>query len=44
MPSFSDGFPVVGIEAQASGIPVIFSDTITREARINRNVRFLPID
>ena len=44
MPSFSEGFPVVGIEAQASGVPVIFSDTITREARINKNVRFLPID
>ena len=44
MPSFSEGFPMVGIEAQASGVPVIFSDRISKEVRINSNVRFLPID
>ena len=44
LPSFSEGFPVVGIEAQAAGVPVIFSDRISKEVRINSNVRFLPID
>lgn len=32
MPSFYEGFPVTGIEAQASGCPCVFSDTITKEA------------
>lgn len=44
LPSFSEGFPVVGIEAQAAGVPVIFSDRISKEVRINSNVRFLPIN
>lgn len=34
MPSFYEGFPVTGIEAQASGCPCVFSDTITREAAL----------
>ena len=31
MPSLHEGFPVVGAEAQCSGLPVVFSDTITSE-------------
>ena len=31
MPSLFEGLPVVGIEAQASGLPCVFSDTITDE-------------
>lgn len=31
MPSLYEGLPVVGIEAQAIGLPTIMSDTITRE-------------
>lgn len=30
-PSFYEGLPVVGIEAQAAGIPLLLSDTITEE-------------
>ena len=44
LPSFYEGLPVVGIEAQASGLPVIYSNTITDEARLTDNVIFLPID
>lgn len=31
MPSFYEGLPVVGIEAQAAGLPMLVSDTITDE-------------
>ena len=42
LPSFNEGMPVVGIEAQASGLPCIFSDAITREVGIC-NFNFLSI-
>lgn len=31
MPSFSEGLPVVGVEAQATGLSCVFADTITKE-------------
>ena len=31
MPSFYEGLPVVGVEAQTTGIPCLFSDTITED-------------
>ncbi len=31
LPSFYEGLPVVGVEAQAAGLPCLFSDAITKE-------------
>lgn len=44
LPSLFEGLPVVGIEAQANGIPCIFSDTITREICMGSNVKMVDIN
>ena len=44
LPSHFEGLPIVGVEAQTAGLPVIFSDCITREAKLTDEVSFLPID
>lgn len=42
LPSLFEGLPVVGIEAQASGLPCIFTDTITKEVEIS-NTKYLSL-
>lgn len=37
MPSFFEGVPVVGIEAQANGLPCLFSDSISNEVLLTKN-------
>lgn len=44
LPSFYEGLPIVGIEAQASGLPCIFSDCVTSETDITGNCQFLSLD
>lgn len=44
LPSLYEGLPVVAVEAQAAGLPVLLSDTITREAGITDLARFFPLD
>lgn len=45
LPSLFEGLPISGIEAQTSGLPCLFSDTITKELLINPEiVEYLPIE
>ena len=43
MPSFYEGMPNTVIEAQATGLPCIIADTITKEANITGLVEYLPL-
>lgn len=43
MPSRMEGLPVSGIEAQASGIPCFFADTITPEICMTKMAKRLPL-
>lgn len=44
LPSLYEGLPVVGIEAQVSGLPTLLSDKITTEAQISDYTKFISID
>ena len=43
-PSLFEGIPMALIEAQAVGIPVIASNTINPDIKINDNISFLSLD
>lgn len=43
LPSLYEGLGLVGIEAQVSGLPCLFSNAITNEIGINGACEFLPI-
>ncbi|TGA99977.1 glycosyltransferase family 1 protein [Sporolactobacillus shoreae] len=40
LPSLFEGLPVVAVEAQAAGLSLVLSDTISREAKITQSVTF----
>lgn len=44
MPSLYEGLPVVGVEAQCSGLPCFFSSTVTNEVKITDNVKFISLE
>ena len=44
LPSKFEGFPLTAAEAQANGLPCLFSDTITRTVKLNDNVKFIDIN
>ena len=43
LPSFYEGFGIVNVEAQASGLECIVSDTIPEIVKVNSNFHFLPL-
>lgn len=43
LPSLFEGLPVVGVEAQAAGLPMLMSDTITDELCVTNLVESLPL-
>lgn len=44
LPSRFEGLPVVGIEAQAAGLPCLMSNEITKETNLFGLVHFLPLN
>ena len=41
LPSFYEGMPVVAWEAQANGLPCVFSDVVSRESEKSQNCYFV---
>lgn len=44
LPSRYEGLPIVGVEAQASGLPCIVSNQVSDELKMTDNFSFLPIN
>ena len=44
LPSFYEGLPVVGVEVQASGLPFVLTDTITKEVDFSDLVNYLSLE
>lgn len=44
LPSKWEGLPIVMIEAQGAGLPVLVSDRVSPDAKLVEDVKYLPID
>lgn len=42
-PSLYEGLPVVGIEVQAASLPILVSDTITKELKITNKIEYVSL-
>ncbi|MDO4354898.1 MAG: glycosyltransferase family 1 protein [Clostridia bacterium] len=44
LPSLFEGLPVVGVEAQSAGLPMLTADTVTKELCVTEYVEMLPLE
>lgn len=44
LPSYYEGLPVVGVECQANGLPLLVSTNVTKELGMTNTVQFLELD
>jgi hypothetical protein len=44
LPSIFEGLGIVGIEAQVSGLPCVFSSNCVEELNITENVNYIPLE
>ncbi|MCH5320903.1 MAG: glycosyltransferase family 1 protein [Eubacterium sp.] len=43
-PSLKEGFPLTLVEAQATKLPCVISDSVTKSAKLNSNIEYLPLN
>lgn len=43
MPSLFEGLPVVGVEAQANGLPCVISDSVSSEIYLSSSIKQIPL-